>query len=81
MEVSVVLCVTCIGGSIDFVTPVEAVLLFLEFAIQVKKGQGRPPCPFLIDEDNRVMILRFDQGLQIDSPGAQHLGELRIVVR
>lgn len=47
MEVSVVLCVTCIGGSIDFVTPVAAVLLLLEFAIQVKKGQGYPPCPFL----------------------------------
>lgn len=42
MEVSVALCVTCIGGSLDFVTPVAAVLLFLKFTIQVKKGQGRP---------------------------------------
>lgn len=75
-----VLCVTCIGGSIDFVTLVAAVLLFLEFAIQVKKGQRRPPCPFFIVEDKRVMSLRFDQGLQVDSQGAQHLGEFRIVV-
>lgn len=61
-----VLCVTCIGGSIDFVTPVAAVLLILEFAIQVKKGQGTPVLS-LLDEGNRVMSLRFDQCLQIDS--------------
>lgn len=32
------------------------------------------------DKDKDVTSLRFDQGLQINPQGAQHLDELRIVV-
>lgn len=46
-----------------------------------KERTGASPCPFLIDEDKRVMSLRFDLGLQIDSPVAHHLGDFRIAVR
>jgi len=44
---------------------IAAVFLFLKFTIQIKKGQAASPVLSYIDEDKRMMSLRFNHGLQI----------------
>lgn len=76
-----------LGGSVSYLYWLEysfrytgsSSFAILRICTSSKEGTG-VPCPFLIDECKNVMSLRFDQGLQIDFQGAQHLGEFRIVV-